>query len=156
MLKRTIIIFIAGLLLITGAGCSGGSTDKKIDANNVASKTFQVIDKKFPGEWQVSGTTLKKGAYSENTRYQIVDEVSKIYPGSMVSLFVDGQRVSSTIRGRQLSDSGIPKEVAEILKTGQVSMVSGGSIGSKDYQKVYLPLKSAEKTVAVMTISIPQ
>jgi len=49
-----------------------------------------------------------------------------------------------------------PPEVDKTIASGKPSVAAAGSIGSTNYQKVYLPLKSGDKTVAVMSVSIAQ
>lgn len=142
----------------TGSTSSGSSTP--IDGKEVADKIVKALDEKFPGEFTVSGTDLKKGSYTENNNYKMVDEVLKLYPGSMVSIFVGEDRVSSSIKGEDgkpvTEGYPTPAEVGETMKSGQVKVVDAGSMGSTSYQKVYMPLKSGDKTVAVMTISVAQ
>ncbi len=141
-------------------GSQQPSGQPTVDAEEVMDKINTALDKKFPGEWKVSDTTLQKGDYTENGNYGIVDEVTNIYPGSMVSLFVGEERISGTITGedgkRVLEGYPTPEAVGQTMDTGKASIVSAGSIGSTNYQKVYLPIKSGDKTVAVLTISIAQ
>ena len=133
---------------------------KPVDADEVMQKVTEALDKKYPGEWKVSGSSLQKGDYTENDNYGIVDEVAKLYPGSMVSLFVGQDRISGTIKGedgkRVLEGYPTPEAVTDTVNSGKASVVSAGSIGSTNYQKVYLPIKSGDTTLAVLTVSIAQ
>lgn len=182
MLKKFVVVVLAGSLLVAGFGCS-----KKEEANNtpnagqqqpaagdslttakpatpikgdeVAEKVQKALDAKFPGDWKASGTTLSKGSYTENDNYKIADEVGTLYPGAMVSIFIGEDRISSTIKenGKPvLKGYPTPPEVGETMKSGKVLVKEAGTMGSSSFQKVYLPLKSGDKTVGVMTISIPQ
>lgn len=152
----------AGHPSIDGANAQNGQATpaKPINGDEVAKKISDDLDKKFPGDWAVSGTNLKKGSYTENGNYKIVDEVATLYPGSMVSLFVGEKRISGTIKGQDgkpvLEGYPTPPEVGETMKSGKIKVVNAGSIGSSSYQKVYMPIKSGNKTIAVMTISIAQ
>jgi len=189
MRNKIIFAVVLGLLIVVGIGCSGkkepaknaadtqlpsghpssfGSMDqgqpsgKPIDGQAVADKISTALDAKFAGEWKVSGTTLKKGAYTENDNYGIVDEVAKIYPGSMVSIFIGQDRVSTNVANqsengkRVLTGYPTPPAVGETMKSGKITPGPASSMGSSSYQKVYLPLKAGDKTVAVMSVSIPQ
>lgn len=129
----------------------------KIDAAQVESKVNDLLKSKYPGEWKLSGTTLSKGNYTENNKYEIVDNVSGLFPGNMgVSIFVGQERISTSIQQqggqRPLSYQGSGAEtVAQVLKDGKTATTeSSGNL------KVYLPLKSGSSTVAVMTVSVPQ
>ncbi len=136
---------------------------KPVDVKEVENKITKALDEKYAGEWQVSGTTLKKGAYTENDNYGIVDAVAGIYPNSMVSIYVNQTRISSNVantdaNGKRVlsADFPTPAAVAETIKSGKASVTSAGSLGSSSYQKVFLPLKSGNQTVGVMSVSIPQ
>lgn len=184
--KRILFTIILGVALLAAAGCGKEDTPppnssannsqlpaghpslpegskpsgKPVDVKEVTDKVTQALDKKFPGEWQSSGTTLKKGSYTENNNFGIADEVANLYQGSMVSIFVGQDRISGTVKGqdgkRVLAGYNVPAKVGETMKSGIASVDNAGSMGSSSYQKVYLPLKSGNKTVAVMTISIAQ
>ena len=119
-------------------------------------KINNLLTKNYPGDWKVSGTTLSKGTTTENGTYKMVDDVEKLFPGTMgVSIFVGEERISSSIKKgteRVLKGYATPTTVGEVMKSGaSTSTLSGG------FLKVYVPFKdSSGKTVAVMTASIPQ
>ncbi|MHB9095076.1 MAG: cache domain-containing protein [Eubacteriales bacterium] len=188
MFKKVTAALIVGLLLVVGFGCSkkdesaqnnqtssqsqlpsgqpgvdsnqGGQPSKPVNVKEVAEKVSKDLDAKFPGDWSVTGTTLKKGSYTENGKYKIVDELAGLYNGSMVSIFVGQDRIAGTIKDqtgqRVLAGYPTPDSVAKIMESGEALVAPGGAMGSANYQKVFLPIKSKGKTVAVISISIAQ
>ena len=130
----------------------------KVSQADVETKINDLLSKKYPGDWKVSGTTLSKGSYTENGNYKMVDEVAALFPDTMgVSIFVGEERISSSViqqdtNERVLKGYATPPTVGEVMKSGTTtSTVSSG------YLKVYVPFKDASgKTVAVMTVSVPQ
>lgn len=143
----------------TGGNQGGGTTEpaKPINTDEVVENINKAIDQQFPGDWSASGKTLKKGDYTENENFKIADAVIKEYPGSMVSIFVGQDRVSTTVfnnstKERVLEGYPTPAEVGQVMESGKVMTTQNNTMGS--YQKVYMPLKSGDKTVAVLTISI--
>lgn len=182
MNKKIILVSLVSLTILLGvSGCAGkdspptppaqqGAANSQtppaaqpstpVDVNQVADKVNKLLDEKFPGEWQVTGTTLSKGKYTENNNFGLVDAVEAAYPGSMVSIFIGEERISSTVKNSQdgkrvLSGYPTPAAVGETFKSGKATLgqaSTGSSIGS--YQKVYLPFKAGAKTVAVMSISL--
>ncbi|MHB8074359.1 cache domain-containing protein [Desulfosporosinus fructosivorans] len=119
-------------------------------------KIIDLLNKNYPGDWKVSGTTLSKGTYTENGNYKMVDDVEKLFPGTMgVSIFVGEERISSSVKQgteRVLKGYATPTTVGEVMKSGTTtsSLISG-------YLKVYVPfMDSSGKTVAVITVSVPQ
>lgn len=119
-------------------------------------KINSLLNKNYPGDWKVSGTTLSKGSYTENGNYKMVDDVEKLFPGTMgVSIFVGEERISSSVKQgteRVLKGYATPTTVGEVMKSGTTT-----STLSSGYLKVYVPFKdSSGKTVAVMTVSVPQ
>lgn len=118
-------------------------------------KINELINKNYPGEWKVAGSTLSKGTYTENGNYKIVDDIEGLFPDTMgVSIFIGEERISSSVKQgteRVLKGYPTPSTVGEVMKSGTTT-----STESSGYLKVYLPLKSGDKTVAVLTVSIPR
>ena len=131
-------------------------TVDKVGQAGAETKINDLLTKNYPGDWKVTGTTLSKGPYTENGTYKMVDDVAKLFPGTMgVSMFVGEERISSSVKmgtERVLKGYATPTTVGEVMKSGTgTSTLSGG------FLKVYVPFKdSTGKTVAVMTVSIPQ
>jgi len=130
----------------------------KVSQADVETKINDLFKKNYPGDWKVSGSTLSKGSYTENGKYKMADEVAALFPGTMgVSVFVGEERISSNITRqdtgeRVLKDYPTPVTVGEVMKSGTTT-----STLSSGYLKVYVPFKdSSAKTVAVMTVSVPQ
>lgn len=180
MSKKILILTVILCLVVIGFGCAKKQTEtnpgsnltqnqmpsnnvtpaKPINGQEIADKVNKTLDGKFPGEWAVSGTILKKGSYTENGAYQMVTEIGNIYPGSMVSIFVGETRISGTIKGADgkpvLSGYPTPPDVSKTMASGKLTVADAGAMGSSSFQKLYLPIKAGDKTIAVMTISIPQ
>lgn len=121
----------------------------------IEKKINDYISKNYPGDWKVDGTTLSKGSYTENGNYKIVDGLNEVFPDTMgVSIFVGEERISSSVKQRDRARTqriSTPSTVGDVLKSGKTS-----STQSSGYIKVYLPLKAGDKTVAVLTVSVPQ
>lgn len=123
---------------------------------DVETKIMDLLNKNYPGDWKVSGTTLSKGSYTENGNYKMVDDIEAVFPDTMgVSIFVGEERISSSVKQgteRVLKGYAIPPTVGEVMKSGKTSSTLSGG-----YLKVYIPFKdSSSKTVAVLTVSVPQ
>ena len=128
----------------------------KVSQAEVETKIMDLLNKKYPGDWKVSGTTLSKGSYTENGNYKMVDDVAALFPDTMgVSIFVGEERISSSVlqgTERVLKGYATPATVGEVMKSGTTT-----STLSSGYLKVYIPFKDKSgKTVAVMTVSVPQ
>lgn len=176
MFRKVLIGVLAGSLLIAGFGCAKKedktanqqqpadsseqlASAKPLNGEEVSTKITQAIDKDFPGEWSVDGTNLKKGDYTENGSFKIADKVAEVYPGSMISIFIGEKRVSTSIKNnkdeRVLDGYPTPEDVPATMKSGKLKVVSAGNMGSTNYQKIYLPIKAGDQTIAVLTASIP-
>ncbi|EGW41044.1 cache domain-containing protein [Desulfosporosinus sp. OT] len=183
MLKKQVFIVVTIMALIfTLAGCAKKPTTpvtpqtgtevtpsdhptetpansgNKVSQTDVEGKINDLLNKKYPADWKVSGTTLSKGAYTENGNYKIVDDVAALFPETMgVSIFIGEERISSSViqqdtGTRVLKGYATPPTVGEVMKSGKTT-----STLSSGYLKVYVPFKdSSSKTVAVMTVSVPQ
>jgi hypothetical protein len=117
-------------------------------------KINKFLNENYPGDWNVTGTTLSKGTYTENGNYKIVDDLVKQFPGTMgVSIFVGDKRISSSVKQgtARVLNYPTPPSVGKTMEGGATTnTISSG------YLNVYVPLKSNGKTVAVLTVSIPQ
>lgn len=127
----------------------------KVSQAAVETKINDLLNKNYPGDWKVSGTTLSKGSYTENGNYKMVDDIEALFPDTMgVSIFVGEERISSSVKQgteRVLKGYATPATVGEVMKSGTTT-----STLSSGYLKVYVPFKASGKTVAVMTVSVPQ
>lgn len=179
-MKRVLIVVTIIALMVSLAGCAkkpvtpttpqaGASlipeghpvetpapTVDKVGQADVETKIIDLLNKNYPGDWKVSGTTLSKGIYTENGNYKMVDDVEALFPGTMgVSIFVGEERISSSVKQgteRVLKGYPTPITVGEVMKSGTAT-----STQSSGYLKVYVPFKdSSGKTVAVMTVSVPK
>lgn len=132
------------------------NANPKTSQADVETKVTDLLAKKYPGEWKVDETTLSKGTYTENGKYTIVDDISALFPNNMgVSIFIGEERISSSIKQtggeRVLQGYPTPPMVGDVIKSGKSTTTQ-----SSGYLKVYIPLKAANKTIAVMTISVPE
>lgn len=129
-----------------------GSSTSQAD---VEKKINDYIAKNYPGEWKISGSTLSKGNYTENGNFKIVDGLAGVFPDTMgVSIFVGEERISTSVKSgtdRVLQGYPTPSTVGDVMKSGTVT-----STNSNGYLKVYVPFKAGDKTVAVLTVSVPQ
>lgn len=178
MQKKLMLAALIGVFIVSGYGCSKGAdkTAEKppegntmpqnhvslkagtdFDKTKINDQVNEVINKKFPGEWSVKDITLKKGTYTENDHYGIVDEIAKNFTGSMVSLYAGDTRISNTVQGYdgRYLDYDIPLEVSETLKTGNPVFGEASQNGSK-YHKAYLPIKSKDKVIGVIGLSLKE
>lgn len=120
----------------------------------VESKINDWLNKNYPGDWKVAGTTLSKGSYTENGNYKMVDGIEALFPGTMgVSIFVGEERISSSVKQgteRVLKGYPTPTTVGDVMKNGKTTSSLGNG-----FQKVYIPFQAGGKTVAVLTVSVP-
>lgn len=120
----------------------------------IETKINNYLNNNYPGEWNVAGTTLSKGTFTENGNYKIVDGLVNQFPGTMgVSIFVGNQRISSSVKQgtARVLNYPTPPSVGKVMESGSTS-----STLSSGYLNVYVPLKSNGKTIAVLTVSTPQ
>ncbi|MDQ7096639.1 cache domain-containing protein [Desulfosporosinus sp. PR] len=117
-------------------------------------KINNFLTKTYPGDWNVAGTTLSKGTYTENGNYKIVDGLENQFTGTMgVSIFVGNQRISTSVKqgASRVLNYPTPAAVGKVMASG-----ASASTLSSGYLNVYIPLKSDGKTIAVLTVSTPE
>lgn len=142
---------------------TGGTALPKMTQDQIVSQVNTLLDKQFPGDWKLSGTTLSKGNYTENNNFKIVDDIANNFNGlGVASIFIgNSQRMSSSIR----AGSGVPTsaefpapaEVAQVMKSGKVqSSTAPGMGGGGNYLRVFIPLQSGSQTIGVLEVEVPQ
>lgn len=129
--------------------------DKSVQSKEIVKKIENIFDK-FPGEWKVSKDgTLSKGNYVENGNYKIVDAIEKEFNGALVAIYVGDNRVSSTLKShvgsRMLNGYDAPSEVDSTMKSGSPLFINENK---SHFIKVYIPLKSDDKTLAVLGMAL--
>ncbi|SFL22080.1 methyl-accepting chemotaxis protein [Halanaerobium salsuginis] len=106
---------------------------------------YQVVDLKYPGAWHLENGQLYKGETLINDNNQLVDNISQLAKGDIVTIFADRKRVATTVieNGRRAVGTNVDQNVAEVvLKTGEIFNGEADILGAL-YQTAYQPIRNS-------------
>ena len=146
LLLMSIIFLVVSTLILTRMSIIDLAEDQVL--NRVTSNLnagYEIIDNKYPGEWNMKEEQLYKGDILIEGNYEIVDQISNII-NSEVTIFSDNVRVSTNIQqnGDRAVGTTVSEEVAEtVLNKGQYFYGVADILG-EDYQTGYKPIENQE------------
>lgn len=130
------------------------NADKQIESS--AMSGFRLLDKVYPGDWQVEGDKLLKGQNVINDKFEVVDAIKKD-TGSISTIFLNDTRVATNVMTNEKRAIGtkMSAEVAEVvLKQGET--YEGEAIVTDIlYQTKYIPIKdSTGKVIGAFFVGV--
>jgi len=140
-----------------------GLAVKKLDAD--VSLINYMFEYEFSGDWRIDKSTggagrLYKGSYNVYSYLHLIDTISDLTEGTMVSIYQHDEVIATNIAGADGK-----RIVGSVLEEGEVfrKVLEAGQeysgttyIGNEEYLCYYLPLKSADDQVlGMLFIGIP-
>ncbi|GAA4711658.1 methyl-accepting chemotaxis protein [Brevibacillus fulvus] len=108
---------------------------------------YELIDKKYPGEWKIENGALYKGSEKMNDNVALVDEIGQLTGGDTVTIFQGDTRIATNVQtaeGKRAVGTKVSEQVAQVvLKAGQIYLGEANVVG-KLYQSAYQPLKNEQ------------
>lgn len=121
------------------------------DHSNVIS-FLELVDYRYPGQWQVKGSDFYKGDYKINGNEELVDALGKVCNGH-VTIFLGDTRVATTVKdnaGSRAVNTKCSDKVAEkVLQKGEFFVGEANVLG-EDYQSAYEPIKDSQGKIIGM------
>ena len=109
----------------------------------------ELIDKTYPGPWDVQDGNLYKGPMKISLDNALVDHLS-LLTGDTVTLFLGEKRVATTARGsngeRAIGTNVSPNVAQTVLEDGQTYVGLANVVGQW-YQTGYVPLRAANGNI---------
>ncbi|MBO8158336.1 MAG: methyl-accepting chemotaxis protein [Thermosyntropha sp.] len=102
----------------------------------------EIIEQKYPGDWQIIGGKLYKGNVLMEGNYQIVDRIGKL-TGGTVTIFKGDTRVATNVmrdNHRMVNTKAADYVVEKVLKNGKTYLGQADVVGVKCFT-TYEPIK---------------
>jgi len=156
----TMIIVISGVLLTVTfiqvkSGIESYAAEK---VNSDLQLSYQYVDGKYEGPWQIQDGELYKGDHRINEDYELADELIEI-TGGLVTIFHDLQPVTTNliIDGERAVTSKATGEAARmVLEEGQMYNGDANILGT-DMQTAYRPIFDADgETIGMFFMAASQ
>lgn len=116
-----------------------------------AATGLEIVNKTYPGEWQIKDGQLYKGNHLINDDYEIVDHVASL-TGDTVTIFQGNKRITTTLKqnGQRAVGTTAAENVSDtVIKKAQ--MYTGeAQVLEEKYTTVYTPIKAQNGEVIGM------
>lgn len=170
--SKITISFIVVVLLVSLTFGAISVRNMKIEVEGLATKKLNadvslinyMFEFQYSGYWQINKSVgdgvLHKGYYNMYNNSHLIDTISGLVEGTMVSIYQYDSIIATNITdstGKRIMGSVLDDQeiLGTVLEEGQ--MFSGNSyIGDEEYLCNYLPLKDQyDQTVGMLFIGIP-
>ena len=129
-IKYKILLLVSiGIILLTGGIIFRIQGVASTEANQAAvvkavsdlELGYEIIDLKFPGQWELRGDQLYKGETLINNNNQLVDQIGELSQGNIVTIFAVETRVATNVQenGNRAVGTSVSTEVKEKVFNGQ-------------------------------------
>lgn len=109
---------------------------------------YSMLDKKYPGQWNIEGDKLFKGSTLINGDTEFVDEF-KSATNSPATIFLKDTRVATNVlkEGKRVIGTKVSSEVAEIVINEGKDFIGEAIVVDTKYLAKYVPIKDKEGKV---------
>jgi methyl-accepting chemotaxis protein len=157
-IKYKILLLVSiGIILLTGGiilriqGIAGREANQAAVVKAVSDLElgYEIIDSKFPGDWELREGQLYKGQVLLNNNNQLVDLIGELSQGNIVTIFAGETRVATNIlkNGSRAVGTPVSSEVKEtVINRGQ-RFTGSASVLGRNYQTAYMPLRNTDNEI---------
>lgn len=113
-----------------------------------AATGLEIIDRTYPGKWEIKQGKLYKGSQIMNNNFEIVDKVSSL-TGDSVTIFQGNTRIATTVKknDHRVVGTRVSTEVENVvLNRGQDFIGEADVVGTKHYTS-YRPIKNSSGNI---------
>ena len=156
-------IFIALVCICMGvlgyrSADEGFGISLQMKAESNVQSIIEIMEYKYPGEWEIVNGELLKGKEKINNNEDIVDFMGKICKGH-VTVFQNDTRVATTVKkndgSRSTGTKASEKVIDEVLKNGKSYTGVADVLGS-EYNCAYAPIKNnLGNVVGMIFVGLP-
>lgn len=117
----------------------------------------QILEERYPGEWQIVNGQLYKGTTLMEGNYDAVDRIGKL-TGDTCTIFRGDTRVSTNVmkEGQRAVNTKISEEVGQVVLTQGQPYVGRAEVVGVWNEAAYEPIKDAAgKTIGIWYVGVP-
>ncbi|MDQ0155422.1 methyl-accepting chemotaxis protein [Robertmurraya andreesenii] len=121
--------------------------------------SYQYIDEKIPGEWQIVDGQLYKGKTSLVGNEELADMTGKLTGGNAVSLFQLDTRIATNVEqnGKRMLNTKISDAVAEVVLQKKERYLGQADVLGESYQAAYEPIKNRNgEVIGIWSTAVPE
>lgn len=117
----------------------------------------ELIDREYPGEWQIINNQLYKGKTLMEENYEVVDRIGEL-TGDTVTIFKNDTRVATNVKkdGERCINTQVSSTVAEaVLKKGESYIGRADVVGTWN-ETAYEPIRDKnDQIVGIWYVGVP-
>ncbi|MGP3778855.1 methyl-accepting chemotaxis protein [Halanaerobium saccharolyticum] len=144
-----IILLTGGIIFrIQGVASSEANQAAVVKAVSDLELGYEIIDSKFPGQWELRGDQLYKGETLINANNQLVDLIGELSQGNIVTIFAGEIRTATNVleNGSRAVGTPVSAEVKEKVFNGQ-RFTGAANVLGRSYQTAYMPLRDENNQI---------
>ncbi|MFF5994561.1 methyl-accepting chemotaxis protein [Lysinibacillus sp. KU-BSD001] len=120
--------------------------------------SYNYIDAKIPGEWQIVDGELYKGDVNMVENYEIIDEVGELTHGNAFSIFQYDTRINTNVieNGDRAIDTKVSEPVKQAVLEQHERYLGSADVLGEPHQAAYDPiLNSAGEVIGIWATALP-
>lgn len=162
---RLVAAFTLVLAAVTGIMChyaTGVMSEKILMAAQQKLRSDlamggQILDERYPGQWQIINGRLYKGSVLMEENYEAVDRIGNL-TGDTCTIFKGDTRVSTNVmkEGQRAINTKISEEVGQVVLTQGQPYIGRAEVVGVWNEAAYEPIKDAAgKTIGIWYVGVP-
>ena len=137
---------------------SGFATSLELKAQSNVKSILEIMEYRYPGDWEVRGGILYKGDTDMTNADRVVDDLGKLVNGH-VTIFQDDMRIATTVKkesGERSVGTKASDKVSEVVLGRNQSYTGSADVLGHEYYSAYEPIKNHEGvTVGMIFVGLP-
>lgn len=136
---------------------SGFSKALEMKASSDVQSLSEIMNYRYPGEWNLRDGVLYKGETKMNDADEIVDSMAQMTHGK-VTIFSGDTRVATNVKdeaGKRQVGTKASQEVISHVLTGGENFLGTANVMGEDHHAAYLPIKDAAgKIIGMLFVGV--
>lgn len=150
LINISLLLFLSITMLILVFYETTKTVDESVysQLNSNINLGYNILDKKYPGQWSIEGDKLFKGSTLINGDTEFVDEF-KSAANSPATIFMKDTRVSTNVlkEGKRVIGTKVSNEVADVVINQGKDFIGETTVVDTKYLAKYVPIKDKEGKV---------
>jgi len=149
------------ILSIVSVSSMKAATVKNIldKAVSDAATGLDIVDKTYPGPWEIKDGKMYKGSQLINDNFDIVDHISAL-TGDAVTIFQGNTRVATTVKkedGQRAVGTKVSPQVEAKTLVGSTTYIGEAPVVGVMHQTIYEPIKNSRgETIGMWFVGVSE
>jgi len=160
LLLVVIVVLMIGTMFTTRYILVSSAEHQTVEkAKSSLHTTYELIDKKYPGEWRLEGGKLYKGDLLLNGKNEIPDHITDL-TGATATVFAGDTRVATSVRlenGERATGTVVSDEVKNVVLEKGDEFFGRAQVVGTTYQTGYMPIRNKDgEEIGIWYVGVSQ